>query len=226
MAWHNPTGGPDTLKHGYTLADLHRVARLATHTDRSHHAGDYLDRVGIAWHGAVEHLYAAENPPPEHALVRAGRDALRKSLQADLHFRAISHHTYEPMPSAYKFWALAKVTPAPQDTVIDRVALWQIWPRLRETDRTALLALAAHEDYSQAAGALGMRYYTFTKAVRAARLRFLALWHEGEEPSKLWGRDRRAGRRGERATGQVAAVRQVGRRRTAKARAKASADAA
>lgn len=206
------------LRHGYTLDDLHRAARTATRTDWSHSAGDFTDRFDLAFGAVAVHLYAADQAPTPNDLVRAGREALSRAQMDDLRHHGITHR-YEPAPNAYAYWALVQVVPSPADGVVDRVALWQIWPLLKEPERAALLALAAHGDYDAAAESLGLRYYTFTARVRRARLRFLELWHQGEAPSRPWGRDRRTGLRGVEMTTQRTAVRVIGRRRAAARRA-------
>jgi hypothetical protein len=51
------------LRHGYTLADLHGLARLAVHTAGTM-ASNWHDRYDTAWSAIAEHLYAAEHWPP------------------------------------------------------------------------------------------------------------------------------------------------------------------
>lgn len=89
----------------------------------------------------------------------------------------------------------ASRAPSHDERVIDRTALWQIWSRLTEVDRSVLMALATHNDYELAAASLNKTYRTFITQIQSARKRFLALWHEGEAPSRVWGRDRRKGHR-------------------------------
>lgn len=73
--------------------------------------------------------------------------------------------------------------------MIDRVALAQIWPRLRPEHRQVLTALTAYDDYGLAAEALGISRAWFTNRISAARREFLRLWHEGESPSRQWAHD-------------------------------------
>jgi hypothetical protein len=53
----------------------------------------------------------------------------------------------------------------------------------------AFLALAAHNDYTKAAQAVGYPYSTFSALICEARAELLARWHEGETPSRLWATD-------------------------------------
>jgi hypothetical protein len=64
---------------------------------------------------------------------------------------------------------------------------------MRPANRDALAALAAHGDYRRAVGALGISYVASKSRISEGRREFLALWHDGEAPSRPWVRDRRAG---------------------------------
>jgi hypothetical protein len=66
----------------------------------------------------------------------------------------------------------------------------RIWAALRPLHQLAFLALAAHADYAQAAQAAGYPYSTFTALISQARAEFLALWHEGQQPSRIWATDK------------------------------------
>jgi hypothetical protein len=205
--WHvfAPRGAAE-LRHGYTLEDLHRLARGVVGKAWGHgaHGGyDYLDRLEVVWSALAEALYASEHKPTTQELLRAGWQALSRHDASERHHHGMSPSSasapgagFGGSPGFQAYWRLDACTaPSPEDRVVEQVALAQIWPRLTERQREALLALAAFEDYAEAARALGIRYESFCGQVRNARIRFLALWHEGETPSRIWGRDRRIGRR-------------------------------
>jgi hypothetical protein len=144
------------LRHGYTIADLRALARRA--------AGDGdQDAVEAAYSGIAEALYAAATRPGVEDLVHAGRDAI------------------DPVAPHRDTTALDMVTD-PERQVVETQALHQIWPTLTATQRRCLRALAEAGDPHRAATALGMTGRRFADHVRAARRRFLALWHEGETP--------------------------------------------
>lgn len=213
------------LRHGYTLADLHGLARLAVHTAGTM-ASNWHDRYDTAWSAVAEHLYAAEHWPPRHDLVRAGQLAIYRTVTDDRH-----HHGYYKhktvgaaagscsSPAFRTYWAdwITNVAQPADRALIERVALAQILPALTPTQREAIAALAAHDDYRAAADALGMTYATFKSHIARGRNRFLALWHEGERPSRPWGTDRRVGsyargRSGNRTIGAVLSSRRKHKR--------------
>lgn len=193
------TPAPDdvhTLRHGYNLADLQRLTRLSIW--RVSGGGlDYHTRHDVAWSAIAEALYAAPDdlPPTPQDLIAAGQSAVARQVREEMHHRGRDRHNPgQVMPMFASYWeGMQGRSPSPEDRVVDKTALWQIWPRLTDREREVLLALAAHENYRAAADALGANPATFNVNVSNARKRFLALWHEGETPSRIWGTDRRVG---------------------------------
>ena len=186
------------LRHGYTLADLHAIARLAVHT-AGLMASDWHDRYDTAWSAIAEALYAAEHAPPRHDLVHVGRVAIYQVVNDQRHhhgyYRAKTdgfQHGAGSSPAFAAYWAQATVS-SPEPRIVEQVSLGQILPALTERQREVVGALAAHDEYGTAANALGLPYGTFKAYISDARRRFLRLWHEGESPSRTWGCDRRAG---------------------------------
>jgi DNA-binding transcriptional regulator YiaG len=191
---------PVELRFGYTLADLHAMAKLAVHT-AGVMAADWQDRFDTAWSAIAEELYAAPHWPRRSSLVQAGQLAVKATVdeyrQAYGYYRRKTDgavHGLGSSPAFRSFWlALSKATPGPEHRVVERLAAERIFATLKPRFQAALLALAAHEDYADAAQALGVKYDTFCDQVARGRRAFYALWHEGEEPSRVWGCDRRAG---------------------------------
>jgi hypothetical protein len=189
------------LRHGYTLADLHGLARLAVHTAGTM-ASDWHDRYETAWSAIAEHLYTAEHWPPRHDLVRAGQLAIYAVVdderQAYGYYRrktdGAEHGAFSSPAFRTYWWELSGAAHSPESRIVEAYALSQILPALTPGQTEAIAALAAHGDWHRAAAALGMTYSAFRSQVAKGRLRFFALWHEGEAPSRVWGCDRRAGR--------------------------------
>jgi hypothetical protein len=193
--------GATELRHGYTLDDLRRLAGGVVKHAWSQ-LGDQADRLEVVWSAIAEALYASDTKPERRDLFQAGMDAMSRYDADERHHHgrrsrsaALDHAGFGSSPAFQTYWCLAMTARSPEDGVVERVALAQIWPRLTEGQRRALLALAAFDDYAAAAKALGIKYQSLHTLVRNARLRFLALWHEGETPSRIWGRDRRIWRR-------------------------------
>lgn len=185
-------------RHGYTLDAIHHIARLAVHTVGAMGI-DWHDRYDIAYSAIAETLYASEQSPQRHELVRAGQLAIYDTISDYRH-----HHGYYKhktigsdagpgsSPNFAKFWATGSATPV--EVLVDRLTVQQILPNLTARQRDALGALAALDDYRAAAHHLGIAPQTYRSLLGRARKEFFALWHEGEVPSKPWGTDRRVGR--------------------------------
>lgn len=185
------------LRHGYTMRDLDRIAHIAISRRGQYAACDTDERYAAAWHAAVETLYTAEEPPARHDLIRAAWDAAdahtTRTGEQRGHARARGE-TYTgrtDMPRWHAYWeTVTRHAASPEEPVVERLALAQIWPQLTPGQQAALHALATHGDYQAAADALCCSRPAFYRQVRLARARVLALWWEGETPRRGW-RDRR-----------------------------------
>jgi hypothetical protein len=187
-----------TLRHGYTLANLNELARKTVFCSRWRFLS-FQERYDIAWSAIAEGIYASEEPPAPHELIRLGEKAIRSHV-SDLentwgtwltgHGESVQAGTRKA--HFEKVWTtLAQPSNFPDERIIELIGLRQIWPRLTPTHQAVLLALATHGDYDRAAAALGKTYHTFVTHIHNARKEFLRLWHEGEKPSGMWGRDQR-----------------------------------
>jgi hypothetical protein len=194
------------LRHGYTLASVDRITHAAIHRDRSGGASaeNYDDRFATAWGAIVAHLYSSDEPPTAYDLIGAAFEALRTETRNYLRHHGVHNNTR----GFGIYWLeISGPSPSPERPIVEREALAKIWPQLTGYQQRALETLAAAGDYQAAADALGMSYKTFTAQVAKARRRFLELWHEGEEPSRPWGNDRRKVKPGGRKVNPAARVR-------------------
>lgn len=193
------------LRYGYTLQDVHDMARLAVHT-ASRLGADWIDRYETAYSAIVEALYSADDSPGQPSLVHAGRTAIYAVVDGDRHHHGFYQYKTTggfagagSSPRFVAYWhPLVDVVGSHESAVVERTALHQILPTLQPLHLDALLALAATDDYAAAADALGISYNALRARIAAARRRFLAHWHEGETPHRQ--RDRRVGSRAEPAT--------------------------
>jgi DNA-directed RNA polymerase specialized sigma24 family protein len=192
------TPGPahgDGIRGGWTLTDLDRLAKTVVSNNRTWWpAGDRNDQYTAAWHGIVEHLYTADEPPARRDLLEAGRNALADDVRDTMRHRGMRRDTSNNGARYAMYWDWAgRATPGPESGIVERAALDQILSALTARQREAFAALAAAGDYPEAARVLGIADQTFRSLLGRARGAFRELWHEGEEPSAHWGCDRRAG---------------------------------
>lgn len=215
----------DIVYRGFTFADLDRMARVAVHMAWPR-AMNYQDRYETAWSAIAEHLYASPDDASERELKTVGCNAVNRLAQDHGRHWGLDRNNpaagFEAARGFLRFWELfRRGSHSPEDGVVERVAFHQIWPRLSDTHQLVLTAMAVHADNVAAAEAVGKTYGTFNTHLKNARREFLTLWHEGETPSRIWGKaDRRRSDR--RTAAQVFHERTMQRkRRTAKREAAA-----
>jgi hypothetical protein len=181
----------DEMWLGYAFADLRRIAERATVYCRWGDRFPFPERFEIAWAGILDYLTACDTPPQPFEVYRAAQRAIGRTSEQELREHGARHGPdgLQATPHFEIYWA-PKPAPPADATVVDRLAMWQIWATLRPLYKMAFLALAAHADYTKAAEAVGYPYSTFTALISQARAEFLALWHEAETPSRLWANDR------------------------------------
>lgn len=185
-------GARDPL-HGYTLAALDDLAaRVVRNNLHWWPAGDRGDQHDTAWEGIAEHLCAAKEPPRERDLLEAGRLAVAREVRDQMRHRgARTDSANDGSRFAVYWYQHAGVARSPEDQLTDGLAVTQIMKALTPRQRDAFNALAATGDYALAAEMAGITPDTFTALISRARKAFFALWHEGEEPSRMWRLDKR-----------------------------------
>ncbi|GIH26010.1 hypothetical protein Aph01nite_43200 [Acrocarpospora phusangensis] len=179
------------VRHGYTLDDLDRFARSAVSREitRGSWRGTQIgERYEIAWSAIAWHVSAAEEAPTASELAVVGMRALNDTLSQHR-----KHHGTRDNARAFAaYWLdLGAPSGSPEGATVEALALAQIWPRLTPREKDVLVALATYDDHRAAAAVVGLSTRAFACQLSLARKRFLALWHEGEIPSRPWGNDRR-----------------------------------
>jgi hypothetical protein len=176
--------------HGYTLDDVDRYARASVNVAYAR-SMDYTDRYEAAWHAIAELLCTAKERPTGLELKAAGVRAVETVCRDDWRHRGINHRDPEAgRPRFERYWALSRATPSPEETIVDRLALQQIWPTLTATHQQVLLAFALHADHEVAASAIGRIPATYRVHLGNARRAYRKLWHEHETPSVMWSQSR------------------------------------
>jgi hypothetical protein len=178
------------------MADLDVLTRRAALGSRWRFIG-YDERADAVRFAILEHLLTATYRPDLRDLVATGKKAIRRQVQAEEHWSGISLTRTgvapgPPMPRFLRYWHSATTpTRSPEDPIVDTLALRQIWPKLTNQQRAALVAPAMHDDYHKAAAELGTAYHTLVSHLFNARRQFLRWWYQHEIPSRPWAADRR-----------------------------------
>ncbi len=157
MAVSVPPAGDTLLRHGYTLNSIHELMLIAVHCELFYRAWDYHERIDVAWSAIAEHPYASEQPPSRSELIHAGMSAISSLFVSEARARGInvSQRGRAAVPGIQKYWHLStQPADGPEDRIVERLALAQIWAALSPRPRDAFTALAVHDDYGRAAAAL------------------------------------------------------------------------
>ncbi|MEU6990320.1 hypothetical protein ABZ953_06615 [Streptomyces sp. NPDC046465] len=182
------------VAHGFTLGDLHAMAVAACSADRSL-ASDARTRYDTAWSAIADALAVADgdDPPARTDLVRTGWQAIYAEVREMRHtfgFKDRDGTTgVATAPRYVTYWTVRHHDP--EDGFIERLAVRQILPTLPGLYRDAVMALAVHGNYQDAADALGIGYTAFVARIRTARRRLHALWFAPETAPPVRGTDRR-----------------------------------
>jgi DNA-directed RNA polymerase specialized sigma24 family protein len=189
--------GGEPVRYGYTLADIDAIAKYATRINPWYRDMDVTSRYEAAYDAIVELLLTSEDAPQRYELKAAGRTACdhwaRSHLAQDGWTRAYGRGTSHGFQ---RYW-WQRDTPSFDERVVEELAVTQIWGTLTVTQQRALSTLAAAGDYTLTAESLGISYGTAKKHISDGRKCVRALWLEHETPRRMWGNDRRAGRKGD-----------------------------
>ncbi len=142
-----PPDGDAQLCHGYTVSQVRALSLSLVTKQTWYQSVDFDLRLEGARHAAIEHIYASDLPPEPSGVLRAAATAVGQDVQ-QLH-RFYGRNTHDRYASTVagvyrNWWSAASPCHGPESAVIDRMALAQIWPRLRPEHREALAALTVY----------------------------------------------------------------------------------
>lgn len=189
------------VRHGYSLQDIHDLARQSVASDRFRPRIHMDERMDAAVCAITVLLYSADERPQRNELLYVGSHASISVVLDEMHHHGFNRDAGDGSlrQRFVRYWEPARGDSL-EERVVDRLSLEQIWSQLGPGQREALSALAAIGDFQAAADSLGLHYRAFCARIWKGRRRFLQLWHEGECPSGLWAK----GTRSESATGRAA----------------------
>jgi len=176
------------VRHGYTMADLDRLARLTVTFHLGWFAGgDRNDQYEAAWHGIVEHLCSVEQQPSERDLLDAGRRVLQDDQQRHQQMLGTRRSGTYTGANFARYWDWhARTVPSPEDAVVERIALVQITATLCASHIEALTMLAVlGNDVQATAEALGITYQAAKDRLNKARRNFRGHWYAPDPPPPM-----------------------------------------
>jgi hypothetical protein len=74
------------LRHGYTLDQVRGLSIWTVHHDSYHAFADFDERLEVAWHAIIEHLYTCDQPPAPPEVIKAAWRVIGHHLSRDQHF--------------------------------------------------------------------------------------------------------------------------------------------
>jgi hypothetical protein len=183
-----------TLAHGFTMAEIERIARSAAYIKASRNLDD-SDAYEAAWYGVVERLYANPERPEKQELIWAGIRAIEYVVYSDMSTHGVTRTHYEAAPNFLRYWGVPQTQPEHQsvhlpirgfvdftDGVVERMALPQVLGLLTAVEYEAVATLAAHSSVTAAARALNVNRNALAARLDSARRRILAVWLAPETP--------------------------------------------
>jgi hypothetical protein len=182
--------------HGYCLRDIRKLAGYAAHRSYWVRAMPAQERFDLALSAIAESVLTAQERPGEKDLVTAGIRAINRDVTVQMKLDGVdaSRPADDLGPNMANFctywFAHYRHVASHENAIVEAIAVSQILPRLKPANRDVILALATHGTYDKAAASLGIvNRHTFIAYLSLARKEFLSLWHEGQTPSRIWGKD-------------------------------------
>lgn len=173
---------------GYTLVDLERIARAAAKSVWVRSAWPMTELHDIAWQEVAELLAAAVEQPAREWLIQQAMSAVYRATQDEWHhigWGARVDGVHAPSRGHAAYWTPTSYAPQPEELVVERTALSQVWQHLHRADREVIATMAAYGDTARAAAAMGISRQAFIKRILGARRRFWLHWYQGETPQRV-----------------------------------------
>lgn len=176
------------LVHGYTFYRLTRMAILAVSMQIWEHH-DLAERVEVARSAITEHLYASNEAPDVTEVLKVARGAITdhvRTVYGDCGHRDTEDTDDGPAPESDNYWRSVdlQVQHDESDSVVEKVALSQIWQELSTAHREIFLAMALYGDGEEAARSLGKSPASFATQLHQARREFMLRWRGYERPPR------------------------------------------
>ena len=171
------------VAHGYTLADIDTLARMAMRRSIGWSLLDATGRYQACYDGVVDLLFTAEEAPTERDLIESGWSSLARAYKQVRHDRGLTDNPAQPHgPRFAAYWIGQEGKTTHGDATVERLAVHQVVDSLPQEHRDVLAAMAAYGNRGDAAHGLALATGTFSAQLRRARAVALRLWFDHEVP--------------------------------------------
>jgi DNA-directed RNA polymerase specialized sigma24 family protein len=184
-----------TVAHGYTMAEINRIARLAVTKHRFSQSLNWDDRLASAWHGVVVELCSRRDPPTFTELLHCGIDQIRIDQDRRAQFLGRPDADGQSSPNFIRYWGERPSLLRPMSTkrttfddgfserLCENLSLKSVLSVLSGTQYEALVTLAAFDnDYRAAADSLGLTLTALRSRVDKGRAAVKQAWFDEETP--------------------------------------------
>ncbi len=170
------------VRWGYTMDDIDRLARRVYNRTRSNYLFDQSDRYSAAWFGIVEHLFESVELPTPADLIQAGTRRVGDESRLNQSFYGYrADMPNKEAPRFVTYWRRGGQSDF-TDRIAEREALPKVLAVLNTTLYEAIVTLAAFDNMSDAARALGISDKAFEHRIKRARAALISAWFAPEHP--------------------------------------------
>lgn len=186
-----------TVAHGYTMADINRIARIAVSKHRFSQSLNWDDRIESAWHGIVEELCSRADPPSFTELMHKGIDQISRDQDRRHQFLGRPDADGQSSPNFTRYWGERPSALRPlskkrlsfddgfSERLCENMSLKHVLSVLTPAQYEALVTLAVfNNDRIRAAESLGLSIKAFGSRLYTGREAIKKVWFEDETPPK------------------------------------------
>src|ERR1051326_7923992 len=130
------------VRHGYTVADLSRIAGVCIRAAARRGVRDLDDKRAAAMCALIQHLHEVDCDPGSSALLRTAENAISNASDRYWANQGLNANTHEPQKGFPRFWN-AGAAALLDERVTERVAVYQILAALPQRQDETIPALAA-----------------------------------------------------------------------------------
>lgn len=186
-----------TVVHGYSMADINRIARMAVSKHRFSQSLNWDDRMASAWHGIVVELCERQDPPTFTELLHAGINEIAHDQDRRDQFLGRPDADGQSSPNFTRYWGERPSTLRPlskrrlsfddgfSERLCENLSLVNVLTVLTPDQYEAIVTLAVFDnDGPRAAENLGLTRKAFQHRLYTGRAAIKKAWFDDETPPK------------------------------------------